>query len=156
MLRDSPHAAAVLARLAPHPLRFRLALHVPAAAAAVAGGDGGGGALYVWEPVPPDGRFAALGMVATPGPDPPQVEAARCVPAAWCEPAGEGGAERVWLDPAAGGLWRVRQTGLLAAAARSAAAPAGALRLRPGVVGGEAAVGEATPAALLSELFRVV
>ena len=160
MLRDSPHAAAVLARLAPHPRRFRLVLHIPASAASAAGGGVGGvPALYVWEPVPPDTRFSGLGMVSTPGPDPPPPAAARCVPAAWCEPAREEDVERVWADPAAGSLWRVRQTGLLTAAARSAAPPAGALRLRRDLAfgpGAEEAVGELTPAGLLAELFRLV
>ena len=35
--------------------------------------------LFVWEPVPPSGQYAALGMVATLTDEPPSIDALACV-----------------------------------------------------------------------------
>jgi hypothetical protein len=123
VFRDSAHLGRLSARLFPRPRRFRLAWKESRASAP----------LFVWALEPPDDRFVALGMVTTSGPEPPAPEAARCVPRSWCEAAVEAGLEHVWNDGHGGGLWRIRQTGLLAAAKSPAVLEGALFQLRSDV-----------------------
>ena len=132
VFRDSKHLPRLLPRVLPRPRRFRLAWKETR----------GSAPLYVWEIEPPDDAFVALGMLATPSPEPPPADAARCVPRTWCEPVGEEGLEPVWQDGRAGGLWRVRQSGMMVAS-RGTAAPEGTcFQLRRDLAAGEARLGD--------------
>ena len=116
----------VIAGLLPPPRRFHEVLHL----------GKGSTRLYVWQADPADDDFVALGMVVTVSsgdaatPPEPSPDEMRCVPRAGCERAGEGALEEVWRDGLSGGLWRVRQTGLLVAGQGTAAPEAMVLKRR--------------------------
>lgn len=176
--RDSAYNVRVLPRLLPHPRRLRLAWRAgggPGTGAGAGASGGAASALHVWELVPPDDRYVGLGMMASVGPDPPPADAARCVPRAWCEPAAARDVQPVWGGEASagpgpggevrGGLWRMRDSGLLVAArvgeAPAAAAGAGADAPRPvwwvlrrDLLRGDVRVEEVTPRPLLEALFK--
>ena len=140
VLHDSAHLGRVLARMLQLPRRYRLAWRETRGSAPV----------FIWALEPPSDAFVPLGMVATPSAEPPAPDAARCVPRTWCEPATEEGMQRVWQDGRAGGLWRVRQTGLLVAS-RTTAAPEGTcFQLRRDLAAGEARLVD-----LLCDEFRI-
>ena len=75
--------------------------------------------MFVWEPVPPNENFIALGMVATQTEEPPPIRTVHCVPRAWVEPAPDL-TKLVWSDAGSSGkpgsLWAVGSLQLLVAA----------------------------------------
>jgi len=66
--------------------------------------------LFVWEPVPPNEHFVALGMVATQTEEPPPARSVHCVPRDWVE-ADPDLNKLIWSDAGASGkpgsLWAV-------------------------------------------------
>jgi hypothetical protein len=128
VFHESIYLDHLVARVLPVPRRFRLAWKETR----------GSSPLYVWAPDPPDDAFVGLGMLATTSPEPPPPDSARCVPRTWCEAVEAEAMERLWQDDRAGGLWRLRQTGLLVAAKSSTGPQAGSCyQLRRDLVGSE-------------------
>ena len=90
-MTGSANLPAVTDALFPRPVRFRQQW----------GQDWKHAGAYAWAAVPPPG-FSALGMVLTASPDPPPLDAIRCVPESWtCEPAAP--PKLVWENGGSGG-----------------------------------------------------
>ena len=98
---------AVLDRILPPPVRFKLVWHLAR----------GNKSLYAWKPVAPE-QFVALGMVCTTTDEPPSAASIRCVPMRWCaltttRPT------KVWDDTGGGGgkagsIWTVNSMDMIA------------------------------------------
>jgi len=83
----------------PHPIRFREIWSQRGGASA----EGGSKSLHIWEPIPPNETFVAMGMVATRSAAEPPVKCVRCVPRAWVAQVPESQVDRFWNDSGTGG-----------------------------------------------------
>ena len=107
-----PASQAYLDQNFPPPVRYLIALTVPAK---------GASSLVLWKPLPPTPDFVALGMVATAHPadakepKPPPYDAVRCVPKAWARKAA---APEVAWQGSAGTVWRTRHNLVVGAKGR--------------------------------------
>ena len=107
-----PASQAYLDQNFPPPVRYLIALIVPAK---------GASSLVLWKPLPPTPDFVALGMVATAHPadakepKPPPYDAVRCVPKAWARKAA---APEVAWQGSAGTVWRTRHNLVVGAKGR--------------------------------------
>ena len=104
-LQTSRASATVIAKVFPHPLRFKLAWQLKSSKP-----------VFAWRAVPPDG-FIALGMVCTTDEEPPDLTVMRCVPQEWCA-ASKGRPRKIWDDSGAGGgkagsIWAVNSMDLI-------------------------------------------
>lgn len=101
----------------PHPQRFHRVWSVQT----------GSHPLFVWEPVPPNEQFVALGMIATQTEEPPPARFVHCVPRSWVEPGPELN-KLIWSDAGSSGkpgsLWSCGTLQTLVAA-QGNASPAG-------------------------------
>ena len=110
--RGTPPSQAYLDQNFPPPVRYLIALIVPAK---------GASSLVLWKPLPPTPDFVALGMVATAHPadakepKPPPYDAVRCVPKAWARKAA---APEVAWQGSAGTVWRTRHNLVVGAKGR--------------------------------------
>ena len=72
--------------------------------------------LFIWRPIPPSPAFVALGMLASPSDDPPDVTECRCVPKPWVT-ASTFRPNQIWKDAGGGGrpgsFWALNSLGLL-------------------------------------------
>ena len=98
----------VIKKMLPAPKLFRLVWSKPRAKRPI----------FVWEPVPPDPEYVALGMICTTSSVHPPTNSVRCVPRAWVTPAAME-PRPIWDDSGtagrAGSLWIVNSLGLMAA-----------------------------------------
>lgn len=96
-----PWIDSALDQFAPPPRRFRRAWQVKLPDLP---------SFYAWEPVPPDDRYVALGMVITNTDEPPLTSSVRCLHRSLCC-AARAPPEQLWtskgLGGAQGSLWRV-------------------------------------------------
>eukprot|EP01012_Entosiphon_sulcatum_P062087 TRINITY_DN8821_c0_g1_i1.p1 TRINITY_DN8821_c0_g1~~TRINITY_DN8821_c0_g1_i1.p1 ORF type:complete len:4205 (-),score=604.71 TRINITY_DN8821_c0_g1_i1:28-12642(-) len=97
----------LLSYLCPHPYRFRQVWQKPQ----------GKTPLFVWEPIPPNPQYVALGMVCTTSEDPPPRNSVRCVPRQWTQTS-TFTPTLVWDDQGMGGrpgsVWIVNSLNLMA------------------------------------------
>jgi hypothetical protein len=105
-LQTSRVSATVLATIFPFPLRYKLVWQLKSSKP-----------VFAWKAVPPDG-FVALGMISTVVEDPPDLNAMRCVPQAWCA-ASKIAPRKVWDDSGAGGgkagsVWVINSMDMIA------------------------------------------
>lgn len=151
VMRNSDHLARILPRLLPPPLRLRLLLVI---------GSNSKSKLHVWEAVPPNDDFVALGVVTSSSELPPPLSSISCVPKAWCQKLPGSALTRVWSDPLTGTtLWRTPRLQLLLAS-KSPAHPEGELyELRPEVGQGSSSklleVDQQSARPMLDSIFRV-
>ena len=100
------------------PLAARQCLVHPQRFHRVWGVQTGSQPLFVWEPIPPNDSFVALGMVATSTEEAPPIRSVHCVPSDWVEPAPEL-TKLLWQDAGSSGkpgsLWAIGSLSLLAA-----------------------------------------
>jgi len=83
----------------PHPLRFRRIWAMQAAAALKSRVQ----PLHVWQAVPPNDDFVAIGMIVTTSDVEPQPGSMRCVPKWWVEQASRDEVGLLWTDAGMGG-----------------------------------------------------
>ncbi len=99
----------IIDTLLPHPIRY----------VEVWRHKSGDRQLFVWRPIPPSAGFVALGMLATPSDDPPDVTECRCVPRSWTTVSSSRPLQ-IWKDAGGGGrpgsFWVLNSLGLLQAA----------------------------------------
>merc|ERR1740121_1189112 len=81
----------------PHPIRFRKVWSMQQTTMA------GSNAVYLWEPIPPNGDFAAIGLVATNHEEEPEPSIVHCVPSEWCRKVDKGGMQQLWNNAGLGG-----------------------------------------------------
>eukprot|EP00941_MAST-03F_sp_MAST-3F-sp1_P005039 g5039.t1 len=74
--------------------------------------------VYIWEPIPANNEYVAIGCIATTTSNPPRLSEVRCVQKSWLVPA-EASPIAVWDDAGTSGkpmsLWTINAAGVLAA-----------------------------------------